>query len=510
MAARFLFSCFMESRIDGYVTELPYTSNHFPEMAPENLRLALLHVGLDSPALHEGFTYLELGFGQGLGLNLYAATHPQGRFFGNDFMPAHLQSAQQLADSAGLDNLSLFQDSFAELLQRDLPAMDYIVLHGVYSWVNDENRAVVIDILRKLLKPSGVVYVSYNCLPGWSLKAPMQRLMREFAERQTRGSALQRFHAARDFLLALDGADAAFFASNPAARAMLSGIAQAGDAYLLHEFAHEGWAPFYHADVASALAAAELSFAGSARLFNNFPAWSVPPKSRALFYATHDVGMRELLRDFAMQTQLRRDIFVRQARPLAADEARERFLAQRIALCRPPASAALTSQTPLGEVRLEAYHAPIIEALASGPQTVQALLRLAPLAGHDMPVRFEAINMLLCLGYVLPVPAEPLGEPAAGRVRALNRTLLGRVLAGERVSGFASPLLATPVAIAYHDQLFLAAQRQAEQGAEALASFALRVAAPGQEPEARLAAMTQEAANFLRYGQAFYDSLQLF
>ena len=152
----------MDDWTDGYVTELPYSVNHFPEMAPAHLRLALLQAGLAAPNIDEDFTYLELGFGQGLGLNMLAAAHPQGRFFGNDFMPAHVAAAQALASQACLSNLQLVQDSFAQLHERDLPPMDFIVLHGVYTWVNADNRAHIVALIARLLKPGGVVYVSYN------------------------------------------------------------------------------------------------------------------------------------------------------------------------------------------------------------------------------------------------------------------------------------------------------------------------------------------------------------
>ena len=162
---------------EGYVTEIEYIADCFPDLAPAHLNLALLHRGIAFPETEAGFNYLELGFGQGVTLTMLAAMQPQGRFYGNDVNPSHVLGARALADSAALDNLELFEDSFAELLARDLPPMDYIVLHGIYSWVSTENRAHILALIRKLLKTGGVVYVSYNAQPGWAPKAPMQRAM---------------------------------------------------------------------------------------------------------------------------------------------------------------------------------------------------------------------------------------------------------------------------------------------------------------------------------------------
>ena len=501
----------MDDWTDGYVTELPYSVNHFPEMAPAHLRLALLQAGLAAPNIDEDFAYLELGFGQGLGLNTLAAAHPQGRFFGNDFMPAHVAAAQALATQACLSNLQLVQDSFAQLQDRDLPPMDFIVLHGVYTWVNADNRAHIVALIARLLKPGGVVYVSYNSMPGWANKAPLQRLMSEAAQRQTDGSALQRFHAARDLLGQLDAAGAAFF-SNPGARTALRDITNASDAYLLHEFAPRGWTPFYHTDVAVDMARADLQFAASAKLFSNFPQWSLPAASRALIDATEDPGLRELLRDFAMQTPLRRDLFVRSPRTLGAAEIEQEYNTTLLALQRPPASCARHVRTPIEALRLEDDVVDVLLAsLANGPQKIAALTALPALANTSPASIRETLDLMLCLGYLGPATA-PQAETRR-RAHALNNALLKRLHAGERLSGFVSPAHCAGVTIAYHDQLFLAAQQIGDSNADALASYAqavLQISTGSTATSATLLELQREARNFLNYGDEYYRSLDLF
>ncbi|MCP5475752.1 MAG: methyltransferase regulatory domain-containing protein [Rhodanobacteraceae bacterium] len=502
----------MDDWTDGYVTEVPYSVNHFPEMAPAHLRLALLQAGLAAPNTDRDFTYLELGFGQGLGLNMLAAAHPQGRFFGNDFMPAHVAAAQALADQAGLSNLQLVQDSFSQLRGRDLPPMDFIVLHGVYSWVNADNRAHIVALIARLLKPGGVVYLSYNCMPGWAHKAPLQRLMSEAAQRQSRGSALQGFHAARDLLRQLDAADAAFFANNPGARTALREIANASDAYLLHEFAPRGWTPFYCTDVAADMGRADLQFAASAKLFSNFPQWSLPPELRAVIDATEDSGMRELLRDFAMQTPLRRDVYLRSPRTLNAAEIEQEYDATLLALQRPPASCARHVRTPITALHLEDDVVDaLLAALAGGPQTIAALRALPALANASPASIRETLNLMLCLGYLGPATAPKV--ETRGRVHALNKALLKRLHAGERLSGFVSPAHSAAVAIAYHDQLFLAAQQNGHSNPDTLASYAENVLQISTGPTATPSALPdlqREARNFLQYGDEYYRSLDLF
>lgn len=454
---------------EGYVTEIEYIADCFPDLAPAHLNLALLHRGIAFPETEAGFNYLELGFGQGVTLTMLAAMQPQGRFYGNDFNPSHVLGARALADSAALDNLELFEDSFAELLARDLPPMDYIVLHGIYSWVSTENRAHILALIRKLLKTGGVVYVSYNAQPGWAPKAPMQRAMLEFAARHGAETLAERFGAAREFLKSLEQAGAAYFVHNPVAQEQLAGLWDLNDAYLVHEFASENWVALHHADVVRDMAAAKLGFAGSTTLANNFPLFSIPPEAAALYQSAKDPAMREMTRDFAVNTQFRRDIFVRGARHLEPADLDAGYRQLRLALRRPLADCAFDAHLPVGAVTLDrAACEPILAELAKGPRTVEMLAALPALSGLHPSVCVDTINLLLCLRYLVAVqptePSEPSELTAAMRERAdaINRAMLARAVAGRYVAALASPVVGSGIEVERGDVLFLAAMQSEE------------------------------------------------
>ena len=130
--------------------------------------------------------HCELGIGQGLSANIHAAS-TAGKFFGTDFNPAHAAQAQELAAASDSD-AKFFEDSFEEFANRDdLPQFDTISFHGIWSWVSDENRRHMLDIVRKHLKSGGIVYNSYNCLPGWAPVAPLRELLKLHDARTTRG-----------------------------------------------------------------------------------------------------------------------------------------------------------------------------------------------------------------------------------------------------------------------------------------------------------------------------------
>ena len=120
---------------EGYTSEINYTSGYYSELSPTRIQLALLACGIEH-SVGENPDYLELGFGQGLSLNINAATS-SGNFFGTDFNPGQVANARELARAMG-KNIALLENSFEELAQRsDLPQFDIIALHGIWSWISD-------------------------------------------------------------------------------------------------------------------------------------------------------------------------------------------------------------------------------------------------------------------------------------------------------------------------------------------------------------------------------------
>ena len=107
------------------------------------------------------------------------------------------------------------------MLDAELPAFDFIVLHGVYSWMPDAVRGEIRALIRRRLKPGGLVLVSYNALPGWAHIEPIRRMMRAWADGAP-GDSLDKARAAFAHV-AVPGArnGAGYFATLPAAAAHL-------------------------------------------------------------------------------------------------------------------------------------------------------------------------------------------------------------------------------------------------------------------------------------------------
>ncbi len=168
----------MSDWTSGYVADIGYTYGYYGELNPNRIGLAFANAGLVAPDVA---TACELGFGQGLSANFHAAGS-KAIWYGTDFNPSQASFAQELAKTSGAAS-HLFDDTFLDFAHRtDLPDFDFIGLHGIWSWISDENRGVIVDFVRRKLKVGGVLYISYNTLPGWAAFAPMRNLMTEHAE----------------------------------------------------------------------------------------------------------------------------------------------------------------------------------------------------------------------------------------------------------------------------------------------------------------------------------------
>src|SRR5690242_15785417 len=121
----------------GYMAEVEYIRTFCPDLNPLRQRLAFLVSGLEP---YQPKVACELGFGQGLTVNVHAAASSI-EWWGTDFNPSQAGFARQIAMRSD-SGAKIFDQAFAEFcLRPDLPSFDLICLHGIWSWISDENRA---------------------------------------------------------------------------------------------------------------------------------------------------------------------------------------------------------------------------------------------------------------------------------------------------------------------------------------------------------------------------------
>jgi len=178
----------------GYYVSTAYTGGFYAEQTPVSMAWATLAAGAKPPAHDGAFTYLELGCGFGETALAVATAHPHCRVIAIDLNPEHIAAVRDRAAELGLDNVEVFDKAFAELTHMDLQA-DFVALHGVLSWVDDSVRQDIVNLLDRTVRAGGLVYVSYNAMPGRAAAVALQRMIVDRIEHET-GTPPQRLEKA--------------------------------------------------------------------------------------------------------------------------------------------------------------------------------------------------------------------------------------------------------------------------------------------------------------------------
>lgn len=461
---------------EGYVSEVTYTTGFHREISPGWIALAAMLLGQRPPPSSGALRWAELGCGQGLAPNAFAAAHPQAEFWGFDFNPSHIENARRLAAAAGLGNAHFVEASFAELAAGevpDLPSFDYIVLHGIWSWVSAENRAHMVRFIRRHLAPGGIVYVGYNALAGWASMVPVQRMMRLLAQSQP-GPSNEAMGRAMARTLEVAKSDAGFFGVNPAVLPRLEQAAGMDARYLAHEYLNAHWEPVTFDEVATAMADAKCGFIGSATLTDNIDGVSVPAGVAKLLAGVTDPRLREAIRDLGAARPFRRDLFRRGTE--APPQGEHLALLQSLVLTGLGREHEhdLKIATGIGHVtpRPEIYD-PVLRRMARGPLPFTELRATGLLAGQPLSEVLQVLAFLLTGGLALPSQPEPAAIAATPGAAALNRQIGLANAGGTNIAALVSPKLGTAIAADVVETLFLVPLAQGETDPAALTAHVL-------------------------------------
>jgi hypothetical protein len=493
---------------DGYITE-EYTFGYFPELSPGILRLECLSAGLAPPA-GKPLRYLELGYGQGLMINMHAAAVP-GEFWGTDFNPSQAAFARALADASG-SGAVLLDDSFAELAERsDLPEFDIIALHGIWTWVSDENRRIIVDIIRRKLRVGGLVFISYNCLPGWGATAPLRHLIKLYGDLASSdvASMADRLDAGIKFTQQVIDAGALYFHNTPSAVNKLNAMAAQDKHYLSHEYFTREWQLMTFSDVARVLGDAKLTFAASGTMLNHIDVVNLHNEGQKLLAEiTHPI-LRQSVRDYMANEQFRRDIFVKGPRRLMGPDRLKMLRAQIFVLIMNLDDIPMTLYGANGEAVLsEEIYRPVIEVMAEenySPKTLGHLADHAKLKFLQFHQIFEALLVLVGANHARP--AQEVANESRQRCTALNRYICERARSDGDIGFLVSPVTGSGIRVGRTEQLFLlAAQHGKKTVSETVANIWELMSAqdqclvkdgkPLETPDENIAQLTLEATKF--------------
>lgn len=458
----------MSDWTSGYVVDTPYTIGFYRELSPTWLELCLLVSGhstlLDQKrARGEPIRYLEIAMGQGLSLNITAATH-HGEFWGNDFNPNHALFAQNYAE-ASKTNARISHDSIHELLNlKDLPNFDVITLHGVWSWITPQDQQDVIKIIYDKLNTGGVVYVSYNTNPGWANSAPLRHLI-DIHTRRNEGNArnsVAKFKAGIEFAKNMAEAGAAYFHQSPHAVERLKSLLQQNENYLPHEYSNANWHLLDFEQAHEQFSQAKLSFVTSAGLSDLYDSLGLTPAARQLLANAPNTILRETIHDYLHNTMFRKDIWVKGSTPLTPRQRAEKLRQQSYALLVPPDKAPKSMRFQGGEVGFQPeIYDPVLASLASdnyAPKTPDQILKSLPSRSIDHVN--EALLILCGVGAVHPARSASEIKESAEAARNLNRYILAQSSDINGINFMASPVIGSAIMIGRFEQMLLLAESQ--------------------------------------------------
>lgn len=398
---------------------VPYPGQPFAALHPDRLAATARLFGLRTAPVGR-CRVLEIGCADGGHLLPMAAQLPRSSFLGVDLAPGPVAQASQLARQLGLTNVAFEARSFATL--PDGPPFDYVLCHGVYSWIDPALRGDLLGLCRRRLAPDGVALISYNTLPGWYLRGLARGVMRLFP---AAGAPATEIARARQ-LLAWAAANVGPFAPHAGVlRDEQQSVAAAGDAYVFHEHLAPRNDPVWFRDFVAASSAAGLRWVGEVRLADMAPERLGAAAAEAVAAAADDLLVREQLMDVLQPRYFRRSLLCHAERRLSRRLDWRRLTRLRFTLS--PLGAPVE-----GWFAASSPHAPLAAAVGS------ALAEQAP-----QSMSFD--ELLAAVGSALrkPSPRPLLGELlltalAAGHLDVVARRWPLAARAGRRPT--ASPL----------------------------------------------------------------------
>jgi hypothetical protein len=239
-----------------------------------------------------------------------AAALPAARFVGCDLSERALAAGRRTIDALGLSNIALVQDDL-----RTLPLehgdVDFIIAHGVYSWVPHDVRDAIFALAQARLAVGGIMFVSFNALPGSRVRQIAWEILHSHVDDLE--DPHTRLAAARDLArMIADGRS--FHASDDAVRAEFRAIAQSSDSELFHDTLSVPNDAFYFRDFAAHAARFGLRYLAEADLHSMSPA-SLPAQARR-FISTLDADSREQYLDYVRLRRFRQSLLCRVDAPM--------------------------------------------------------------------------------------------------------------------------------------------------------------------------------------------------
>ena len=400
---------------------LPYVSNPFVQTHPDNLATLATLFGLTPPAV-DNCRVLELGCAAGGNIIPMAVSLPGSTCVGIDYSAKQIADGQKTLTALGVKNVKLLHRSILDVTP-ELGEFDYILCHGVYSWVPEAVQDKILAICTENLAHDGVAFISYNTFPGWHMRGTIRDMMGYHDSRYRNAAPLERVGQARallDFLAkSVQGEQTPY---SLLLKQELETLQKHNDSYLFHEHLEDNNDPLYFYEFYERITAKKLRYIGEAD-FRSMLSVTFPPEVQEVLsrLAPNLIQMEQYL-DFLRNRTFRQSLIGHEhLRPNYNLHPRQMEMFH-IASPLKPASAnpVILTTAP------EDFKGPNEISLASGDPIVKAaLVYLAKIWPRSIPFSALRVEARKLLGLANP------GDPAEVEADTL---ILGKAL----LTGYAS------------------------------------------------------------------------
>ncbi|MBI9074872.1 MAG: methyltransferase regulatory domain-containing protein [Desulfatibacillum sp.] len=179
--------------------DVPYESNPFPQTHPQRLAALASLFGVNPPDIHK-CRVLEMGCASGGNIIPMAFHLPESEFVGVDLALEQVKVGREVISDLGLTNIKIENASILDI-DQSWGKFDYIITHGVFSWVPPEVQEKMLAVASENLNDEGLAYFSYNVYPGWHMRGMIRHMMLyHTAQFEEQGRKVQQARALVDFL----------------------------------------------------------------------------------------------------------------------------------------------------------------------------------------------------------------------------------------------------------------------------------------------------------------------
>lgn len=280
----------------------PYESYPIAITAPATLYMHGRLRGHQPPPWREA-TVLELGCANGANLLPLAYHHPDAHFIGIDSSQRQINDAIEGVEQLGLENIRFLKCNIMEFELQE--KFDYVIAHGVYSWVPEAVRLRILELAQTLLNPGGILYLSYNTLPGWGIRGLVRRIFFQLGiSSATQENANKALALSQQLASLLPEGENAY---SVLMRQELGRLHKFNPSYIAHEYLEPNNDAFQFSDVASLAKQYGLDYLGDG--YDFLHEGSVQQSLFDTLHSSYPANAREDLIDFLCNRQMRASMF---------------------------------------------------------------------------------------------------------------------------------------------------------------------------------------------------------